>query len=43
DDKGFYHCFSTGKHGDAITFIMETENLGFAEAVTKLAGELGMT
>lgn len=42
DDKGFYHCFSTGKHGDAITFIMETENLGFAEAVAKLAGELGM-
>ena len=43
DDKGFYHCFSTGKHGDAITFIMETENLGFAEAVSKLAGDLGMT
>lgn len=42
DDKGFYHCFSSGKHGDAITFLMETENLTFQEAVAKLAGDLGM-
>ncbi|MEQ1890237.1 MAG: DNA primase, partial [Alphaproteobacteria bacterium] len=42
DDKGFYHCFSSGKHGDAITFLMETEGLGFQEAVAKLAGDLGM-
>ncbi len=42
DDKGFYHCFSTGKHGDAITFLMETESLSFQEAVAKLAADLGM-
>ncbi|MSP41832.1 MAG: DNA primase [Alphaproteobacteria bacterium] len=42
DDKGFYHCFSSGKHGDAITFLMETESLSFQEAVEKLAGDLGM-
>lgn len=42
DDKGFYHCFSSGKHGDAITFLMETESLRFQEAVAKLAGDLGM-
>ena len=37
DDRGFYKCFSTQKGGDAITFIMETERLSFAEAVEKLA------
>lgn len=42
DDKGFYHCFSSGKHGDAITFLMETESLSFQEAVAKLAEDLGM-
>mgnify|MGYP003394760448 CR=1 FL=1 len=42
DDKGFYHCFSSGKHGDAINFLMETESLSFQEAVVKLAGDLGM-
>lgn len=42
DDKGFYHCFSSGKSGDAITFLMETESLSFQEAVEKLAADLGM-
>jgi DNA primase len=42
DDKGFYHCFSSGKSGDAITFLMETENLTFQDAVEKLAGDVGM-
>ena len=42
DEKGFYHCFSSGKHGDAISFIMEMENLSFPEAVERLAGMAGM-
>jgi DNA primase len=42
DDRGFYKCFSTQKGGDAITFIMETERLSFAEAVEKLARDAGM-
>ncbi len=42
DDKGFYHCFSSGKHGDAITFLMETESLTFQEAVARLAEDMGM-
>jgi hypothetical protein len=42
DAKGFYHCFSTRKHGDIFTFLMETEGLNFAEAVERLAGEAGM-
>ena len=24
DEKGFYHCFSSGKHGDLISFLQET-------------------
>ena len=42
DQKGFYHCFSSGKHGDIFGFVMETEGLSFPEAVEKLAGEAGL-
>lgn len=43
DDKGFFHDFSSGKHGDVISFLQETERLSFVEAVQRLAGEAGMT
>ncbi|RKQ70713.1 DNA primase [Litorimonas taeanensis] len=42
DEKGFYHCFSSGKHGDAISFLMEVEGLSFPEAVEKLADMAGI-
>ena len=42
DQKGFYHCFSSGKHGDVFTFLMETEGLSFPEAVERLAAEAGL-
>lgn len=42
DDRGFYKCFSTQKAGDAITFVMETERMSFAEAVEKLARDVGL-
>ena len=42
DQKGFYHCFSSGKHGDAIDFLMETEGVPFAEAVERLAAMAGL-
>ena len=42
DDKGFYHCFGCQAHGDAIDFVMKTENLSFPEAVERLAGQAGM-
>lgn len=42
DDKAFYHCFGCGKHGDAVSFVIDTEGLGFREAVERLAGEAGM-
>src|SRR5215210_6133266 len=42
DQKQFYHCFSSGKHGDIFTFLMETEGLSFPEAVERLAAEAGV-
>ena len=42
DDKGFFHDFSSGKHGDLISFLQETERLSFVEAVERLAGEAGV-
>ena len=42
EQKGFYHCFGCGAHGDIITFVMETEGLSFPEAVEQLAGQAGM-
>jgi DNA primase len=42
DQKGFYHDFSSTKHGDIFTFLMETEGLTFPEAVERLAGEAGI-
>ncbi len=43
DEKGFYHCFSSGKHGDIISFVMEMEGLSFPETVEKLAIMAGMS
>lgn len=42
DQKGFYHCFSSGRHGDIFRFLMETEGLSFPEAVERLAGQAGL-
>lgn len=42
DRKGFYYCFGCHAKGDAISFIRETENVSFMEAVEILAGEAGM-
>ncbi|GGA00425.1 DNA primase [Elstera cyanobacteriorum] len=42
DDKGFYHCFGCGAHGDIVSFVMQTEGLGFAETVQRLAAEAGI-
>ncbi|HEY1427659.1 MAG TPA: DNA primase [Caulobacteraceae bacterium] len=42
DDKGRFFDFSSGKNGDVISFVQETERLTFAEAVERLAAEAGM-
>lgn len=41
-DKGFYHCFGCGAHGDAISFIREFDGLGFTDAVEELAKRAGL-
>ncbi|MGS4943840.1 DNA primase [Meridianimarinicoccus sp. RP-17] len=43
DRKGFYYCFGCQAKGDALKFVMETENMSFMEAVETLAREAGMT
>jgi DNA primase len=42
EEKGFYHCFGCGAHGDVITFVMEKEGLSFPEAVAQLAAQAGL-
>ncbi len=41
-DKGFYHCFGCGAHGDAISFVREFEGLEFTAAVEELARRAGL-
>jgi len=42
DEKEFYHCFSSGEHGNIFDFLMKTKSIGFGEAVRTLASEAGM-
>ncbi len=42
DQKGFYHCFGCGVHGDSLRFVMEYERLEFRDAVEKLAAIAGI-
>jgi DNA primase len=42
DDEPHYHCFGCGAHGDAITFVMQTDGLDFRDAVERLSGEAGL-
>src|ERR671914_462372 len=39
DQKGFYHCFASGEHGDIFSFVVKTEGLSFPEAVERLGQE----
>jgi DNA primase len=41
-DKGFYKCFGCGKAGDVITFVRETEQLNFTEAMETLGKRFGI-
>ncbi|MFI4988621.1 MAG: DNA primase, partial [Alphaproteobacteria bacterium] len=42
EEKGFFHCFGCGAHGDVIGFVMRSEHLSFPEAVERLAAEAGL-
>src|SRR5271169_4303606 len=37
-----YHCFGCGAHGDAISFVMQSQGLPFMDAVAQLAAEAGL-
>ncbi len=40
--KEIFKCFSTGKGGDAITFVMEYDGLSYPEAIRFLAEKYGI-
>jgi len=40
--KQFYHCFGCGVSGNAITFLMEFDNMHFVDAVEYLADRAGL-
>jgi len=42
DQKGFYHCFSSGEHGNIFDFLMKINNYKFGEAVKRLASDAGI-
>jgi DNA primase len=37
-----FHCYGCGVHGDAISFVMQSDGVSFIDAVTRLAGEAGL-
>lgn len=42
NDKGFFHCFGCGAHGDVISFVMQKESIEFKDAIKLLASEAGV-
>ncbi|MBL4667385.1 MAG: hypothetical protein JKY04_08410, partial [Sneathiella sp.] len=42
EEKGFYHCFGCGAHGDQVEFIIQTEGLSFRDTVERLADMAGL-
>ena len=42
EEKGFYHCFGCGEHGDIIGFTMKTNNMDFRAAIAELASMAGL-
>lgn len=42
DEKGFYHCFGCGAHGDVIGFLMQHDNMSFIDVVETLAAQAGL-
>ena len=42
EEKGFFHCFGCGAHGDVIGFLMRADGLSFPEAVERLAADAGL-
>src|SRR5262245_93017 len=42
EEKGFFHCFGCGAHGEVVSFVMRSDNLSFPEAVERLARDAGL-
>lgn len=42
DDKGFYHCFGCGAHGDIISWMINYEHLSYPDAIKSLAQKAGI-
>ncbi|HIT48891.1 MAG TPA: DNA primase [Candidatus Coprenecus stercoripullorum] len=40
--KGIFKCFGCGKAGNAVTFLMEHEQMGYAEALKYIARKYGI-
>ncbi len=42
EERGFFHCFGCGEHGDVFAFVMKTQSLTFPEAVRRIADRFGV-
>lgn len=42
DQRGTFHCFGCGVHGDAFGWLMRTEGMSFPAAVERVAAEAGV-
>jgi DNA primase len=42
EERGFFHCFGCGEHGDVFTFVMKTQSVTFPEAVEAVAARFGI-
>ncbi|OUR79440.1 DNA primase [Alphaproteobacteria bacterium 46_93_T64] len=42
EEKGFYHCFGCGVHGDQVEFVKQTEGLSFRDTIERLADMAGL-
>lgn len=42
NQKGFFHCFGCGAHGDVFGFLMQDGNLSFPEALERAADMAGV-
>jgi DNA primase len=41
-DTGHWHCFGCGAGGDVFGFVMQSQNIGFADALRLLAARVGV-
>jgi DNA primase len=42
EERGFFHCFGCGEHGDVFSFVMRTQSLAFPDAVRMVAERFGL-